>query len=135
VVTSAEHRRSTAGAGWRFLLVGGANTAITGLILIGLSYLMPGWLAYTIAFGLGIVFSTVFAARWVFTREGSFRDSVVYAICYGLIYLVGLVCVQVIRSWGWPEFLNVLSIVVTAPLGFIAGRVIFRQRQREDKTT
>lgn len=135
MVTSAEHRRSAAGAGWRFLLVGGANTAITGLILIGLSYLMPGWLAYTIAFGLGIVFSTVFAARWVFTREGSFRDSVVYAICYGLIYLVGLVCVQVIRSWGWPEFLNVLSIVVTAPLGFIAGRVIFRQRQREDKTT
>jgi len=135
MVTSAQQPRSTAGAGWRFLLVGGANTAVTGLVLVALSYLMPGWAAYTIAFALGIIFSTVFASRWVFTREGSFRASVAYAICYGVIYLVGLLCVQTIHSWGWPEFLNVLSIIVTAPLGFLAGRVIFRQRQREDKTT
>lgn len=125
-------RRSLTGAGWRFLVVGGLNTLATAGILIVLSYLMPGWLAYTITFAIGLVFSTVFASRWVFTRNGSPRATIVYALSYLVIYFVGLACVAGIRALDWPEFLNALSVVVTAPLGFIAGRLVFRERQREE---
>ena len=127
-----EEARTTGAAAWRFLIVGGANTLATTALLIGLSYLMPGWLAYTVAFGVGLVFSTVFAARWVFTSSGSKRAALVYALCYLVIYLVGLVVIAVIRSFDGPEFLNGLSVLVTAPLGFVAGRIVFRERQREE---
>ncbi len=124
--------RSKRAAAWRFLLIGGANTLATTALLIGLSYLMPSWLAYTIAFGAGLVFSTVFAARWVFTRGGSHRAALVYALCYLVIYFVGLLVIAGIRALDWPGFLNGLSVLVTAPLGFVAGRIVFRERQREE---
>jgi putative flippase GtrA len=133
VVNATSSHRPLGGAAWRFLLVGGANTLVTMALLVGLSYLMPGWLAYTIAFGLGLVFSTVMASRWVFTREGSGRAAIVYALCYVAIYLVGLGCVAIVRALDWPEFLNALSVLVTAPLGFVAGRIVFRERQRQEK--
>ncbi len=131
-MSSPEHPRKTVAAGWRFLIVGGSNTIATAALLVALSYLMQAWLAYTLAFGTGLVYSTIFASRWVFTRVGSRRATLRYALCYIVIYFVGLGCVAVIRSWGWPEFLNVLSVLVTAPLGFLAGRLVFRERQREE---
>ncbi|WP_170285574.1 GtrA family protein [Microbacterium rhizomatis] len=129
---SSPHPRSLGSAGWRFLIIGGLNTAITAVILVGLSYILPGWLAYTITFAIGVAFNTAFASRWVFTRSGSARATAVYALSYVAIYLIGLACVAGIRALEWPEYLNALSILVTAPLGFIAGRLVFRERRREE---
>ena len=131
-MTAAERPRSTVGAAWRFLIVGGSNTLVTTALLVALSYLMPAWLAYSIAFGLGLVYSTIFASRWVFTRAGTARATILYAACYLVIYLVGLGCVAVIQTFDWPEFMNALSVVVTAPLGFVAGRLIFRKQQPQE---
>lgn len=128
----SEGSRSTIAAAWRFVIVGGTNTLATTVLLIVLSYFMAGWLAYTVAFGVGLVYSTIFASRWVFTRAGSWRSTALYALCYIVIYVVGLGCVAVIRSLEWPQFLNALSVLVTAPLGFVAGRIVFRERQREE---
>lgn len=127
-------RRTTRAAAWRFLIVGGSNTVATTVLLIVLSYLMPGWLAYTIAFATGLVYSTLLASRWVFTTAGSVRATALYALVYLVIYVVGLACVAVVRSFEWPEFLNALSVLVTAPLGFAAGRLVFRERQRQETT-
>lgn len=128
----SRRHRSSGAAAWRFLVVGGANTLATTALLIWLSYLMPSWLAFTVAFGAGLVFSTIFASRWVFTSDGSRRAALVYAACYVAIYLVGLVVIALIRAMEGPEYLNGLSVFVTAPLGFVAGRIVFRERQREE---
>jgi putative flippase GtrA len=132
MVSTQGRPRGTKGAAWRFLVVGGANTLATAALLVALSYVMPGWLAYTTAFLTGLVFSTVFAARWVFTRNGSNRAAIVYALCYVVIYVVGLGCIAIFHALEWPVYLNALSVVVTAPLGFLAGRIIFRERQHEE---
>lgn len=126
--------RSRTSAAWRFLAVGGANTLATTALLVGLSYLIPGWLAYTISFGIGLVFSTAMAARWVFTKEGSPRAALLYAVGYLGVYAIGLLCVAGIRALQWPEFLNALSVLVTAPLGFVVGRIVFREGRRRETT-
>jgi putative flippase GtrA len=132
VVSDPAAPRGTGAAAWRFLLVGGLNTLVTTILLIGLSYLMPGWIAYTVVFAIGLVFSTVFASRWVFTRAGTRTAALLYAVAYVLIYLVGLGCIELLRLLDGPEFLNGLTVLVTAPLGFLAGRIVFRQRRREE---
>lgn len=130
MVTSVpESSRSTRQAAWRFLVVGATNTLVTTAILVALSYLMPGWLAYTISFALGLAYSTIFAARWVFTRHGSNRRAAVYALCYLAIFAIGLTVVAGIRALEWPAYANALSIFITAPLGFVAGRIVFHQRE------
>lgn len=133
VTAPGPDRRSAAGAAWRFLVIGGLNTLATTVMLVVLSYLMPSWLAYTISFAAGLVFSTAFASRWVFTRHGSHRAALVYALCYLVIYFVGLLVIAGIRALDWPEYTNALSVLVTAPLGFVAGRIVFRERQREER--
>ena len=132
MVKSSSDSRSLASSAWRFVLAGASNTLVTTVLLIGLSYIMEAWLAYTVAFGVGLVYSTIFASRWVFTRAGSRRATILYAFCYVGIYFVGLGCIVVIGSFEWPEFLNALSVLVTAPLGFVTGRLVFRERQRKE---
>ena len=131
-MSRSDQPRTTRAAAWRFLIIGGSNTLATTMLLLGLSYLMEGWLAYTIAFGAGLVYSTFFASRWVFTTSGSRWATVLFSLSYLGIYLIGLACVAVIRSLEWPEFLNALSVLVMAPLGFVAGRLVFRERQRQE---
>lgn len=133
MVTGTEDQpRSTGGAAWRFLIIGGINTLVTTALLIALSYVLEGWVAYTIVFLAGLVFSTVFAARWVFTSNGSRRAALVYALSYLVIYFIGLLAMSGIKALDGPEYLNGLSVLVTAPLGFVAGRIVFRERQREE---
>ncbi|GAB3397262.1 hypothetical protein GCM10027515_01290 [Schumannella luteola] len=125
-------QRSVGASAWRFLIVGGTNTLITTALLVVLSYLMPGWLAYTIVFAAGLIFNSIMASRWVFTREGSWKATALYAGSYLVIYVVGLGVVQLMHLLGWPHWTNALSVVATAPLGFVAGRLVFRERRREE---
>lgn len=134
VSDAGDQPRSARSAAWRFLIVGGINTLVTTALLVALSYVLEGWLAYTLVFLTGLVFSTFFAARWVFTSNGSRRAALVYALSYLAIYFIGLLAIAGIKVLDGPEYLNGLSVLVTAPLGFIAGRIVFRERQREESS-
>ena len=109
----------------RFLIVGGGNTLITGAVVILLSLALPGWTAFTIAFALGIAFSVLLTGRWVFRSHVSPRRAMAYIGSYLVIYLVGLLVVGVLRSWGAPPAANGATVIVTAPLSFLAGKLVF----------
>jgi putative flippase GtrA len=115
----------------RFILVGGTNTLVTGLIVVGLSYLMLGWLAFTVAFALGIVFAVVATGRWVFESTLSPRRIALYVGAYLVIYVVGLAVVHLLSLAGAPAWANGTSVFVTAPLSFIAGRAVFPTYKKE----
>lgn len=109
----------------RFLFAGGTNTLITGLLVVLLSLVVPSWLAFTMAFALGIGYATVVNARWVFRSHLSARRAVAYALSYCLIYLVGLVAVHLIDALHGPAILRGATVMVTAPMSFLAGRFVF----------
>ena len=58
----------------RFVVVGAANTVVTGAIFYALAFPLPASLAYSIAFGLGIIFVVAVTPRVVFRVD---RKSVV----------------------------------------------------------
>ena len=115
----------------RFLIAGGANTAATGALVILLSLFLPGWLAFTISFALGIAFSVVMTGRWVFQTTVSVRRGLMFTAAYVAIYLAGLAAVQLFEAWGLPPVANGASIFITAPLSFLAGRFIFTRDERK----
>lgn len=116
----------------RFLIVGGINTALTGALVVVLSYVMYGWLAFTIAFALGIAFSVVASGRWVFQSHLSARRVLTYVVAYLVIYGCGVLVVQLLHAWGAPPWANIASVIVTAPLSFLAGRLVFRGARTPD---
>lgn len=110
---------------FRFLALGAVNTAITGLLVIGLSFVIEGWAAFTIAFALGIVISTVASGRWVFASKSSHRRSLMFGLSYVVIYLAGLCWIAMLDRLAVSPAFNGTSVFLTAPLSFLAGRVIY----------
>lgn len=128
-MTATLHRSWWDRPSLRFLLVGGANTAVTFVILTLLSLVMPGWLAFTIAFVIGLGFSVVMTGRWVFNAETTGTRAVSFAAAYLVIYACGLGLVQLLHIFGVPPVLNGLTVLVTAPLGFLAGKTVFKSNR------
>lgn len=111
----------------RFLLVGGSNTLVTGALVSVLSLWLPGWAAFTIAFALGVGYSTLLMGGWVFGGADR-RQSLLFALAYVVIFAVGQGLILIFHTVGLPPWANGLTVIVTAPLSFIAGRLIFRAR-------
>lgn len=115
----------------RFLVVGGTNTIVTAALIVVLGLYMPGWAAFTISFALGIVFSVVMTGRVVFQSHLTPTRAVLYTVAYVLIYCCGLGAVQLLALWGAPQVLDALTVLVTAPLSYTAGRIIFTNTVRK----
>ena len=118
----------------RFLIVGGTNTLVTGAIVVLLSFVMPGWLAFSIAFALGLVYSVVVTGRWVFNSHLTAQRTALFVGAYLVIYLIGLGFVALVTLWDGPPWLNGASVLLTAPLSFLAGKFIFTNPQPRQVT-
>ncbi|TKJ35631.1 GtrA family protein [Blastococcus sp. CCUG 61487] len=113
---------------WRFLLVGGSNTAVTLLLFIVLQQWLPATLAYTVVFAAGLVYTTVLTSTVVFGARLQWRTGALYVGWYLLVYLVGLSVIQVLQAVTDPSAVltSFVVLAVTAPLNFLGGRVVFR---------
>jgi putative flippase GtrA len=115
--------------GWRFLLLGGSNTVITFALLAVLAHFIDHRVAYTLVFAAGLAFSTALTGRFVFSAAGSRGKSAAFMLWYVGVYLVGLIVVELVDRDGDHSGPAVaLAVVcVTAPLGFLGGRLIYHR--------
>ena len=115
-----------AGQAVRFAVVGLANTLVTGAIFNVLAFVLPASLAYTIAFGLGIGFAVAVTPRFVFRVQPPGRQRAAYALWYVLVYFVGLGLVFLLDDvvMAARGQVVVITIVTTAGLSFLGGRVV-----------
>ena len=115
----------------RFLGVGGANTLATGALFLMLSYPLPATVAYTIAFGVGILGSIWVTPRLVFRApQASINRRAAYAAWYVLVYLVGLGLTYLLNDRLRLERLAVVGLTVacTASISFLGAQRLFATR-------
>jgi putative flippase GtrA len=114
----------------RFLALGGTNTAITTVLFALLARVIAPWLAYTVVFALGLAYTTVYTGRFVFGAVSTRRSSVLFIGLYLTVFVIGLGIVQSLQALGVDsrDVLALSTVVVTAPLTFLGGRWIFRDR-------
>lgn len=112
----------------KYLILGGANTLITTALLLLLSYLIPRWIAFSIAFAFGIVFSVSLTGSWVFNKKASIADKTKFGFAYLAIYFLGLLVTNFLEANQAPPWASIIVIGVTAPLSFLAGKFIFNKR-------
>jgi len=112
----------------RFLIVGGSNTLVTYAIFVGLGLIIDPGLAFTIAFVIGLVWVTAGSSRFVFRGATSAKRIAVFLGWYLFIYAIGRIIVHLIDPQGVYALLltSLAVLVVTTPLTFIGGRLIFR---------
>jgi putative flippase GtrA len=116
------------GQGVRFVLVGAANTIVTGGIFYALSLVMSTALAYTLAFALGILASVAFTPRLVFMVRTTNARRALYASWYVSVYVVGLGLIEALEHRLALErpIVVVVTVGTTAVLTFGAARRLFR---------
>jgi putative flippase GtrA len=121
---------STRSSVLRFLAVGGSNTMITLVLFALLARIMAPWLAYTLVFALGLAYTTMLTGRFVFGADNTRRRSGLFIVWYLTVFVIGLGVVQTVQAFGVdsPDLLALLTVLVTAPLNFLGGRWIFRDR-------
>jgi putative flippase GtrA len=127
--------RALRSSAWRFLVAGGANTAVTAIALTLLASVIAPWLAYTIVFALGIVIAVALAGGFVFGVKMTRRLALAYSAMYVVVYLVGLAALAVARALGLPDAWSGAVVLVTAPLTFIGGRILLVLRNPDHRTT
>ena len=113
--------------GLRYLVAGGANTAVTYALYLALLQVLDYRLAYALAFVAGIGLSFVLLRHLVFAWRGK-RHSLAWLAASQLLQLVlGLLVVQAWVAWlQAPAWLAPLAaVVVCVPLMFILQRWIF----------
>ena len=114
---------------WRFLLVGGSNTAVTFVLLAVLAQFIDRRVAFTLVFAAGIVYTTALTGRFVFSAAGSRARTAAFVLWYLGVYLIGLLVVHVIDGDGERSGILVAlaAVCVTAPLGFLGGRLVYHR--------
>ena len=129
-MSSPDGPRSVGAAGWRFVLAGGLNTAVTTVALALLSLVIDPQIAYTIVFASGIALSVLLADRFVFGVRMTKLTMLTYVAMYLAVYVIGLFVVRAIGSTDLPPSASALVVVVTAPLTFLGGRILTARQHR-----
>jgi putative flippase GtrA len=127
--------RRISGQALRFLIVGGLNTLISYAIFFLLGLVLPAWLAYTIAYAVGLLWVAVGTSRLVFDFRGSWVRPALFAGWYLALFAIGQLVIALIapRDPGSLALTTAVILIVTVPLSFLGGRFLFRDRgQRAD---
>ena len=113
----------------RFLVLGGANTLVTYLLLLGLLQLSRPSVAYAGSFAVGILINAWVTGPFVFGSRPAVRGKLAYSLWLLLTFACGLVVVQLASRAELPTALVAAAPpVVTTPLGFLGGFVLLRER-------
>lgn len=115
----------------RFLILGGTNTLITYAIFVGLGLLIPAWVAYTVAFSLGLAWTTLGASRFVFRANRSLKRILLFLVWYLMVFGVGQLLIRLVNPVGFLGLVltSLIVLIVTTPITFVGGRLIFGARQ------
>lgn len=115
---------------FRFLVVGGINTAASYVIYVLVSLVAHYVVAYTISTIAGIVISYVLNAVYVYRTKLSLARAAAYPVVYVVQYGLGVALLYVlVDRMGISKFIAPLIIVVlTIPITFLLSRYIVKPR-------
>lgn len=118
---------------FRFLVVGGLNTLFTYGIFISLGLLFPAWIAYTIAFSVGIVWTLFGTSKFVFRANPTVLSGFLFVTWYIFLYGVGQFIIYIFKPNNFESLVttSLFILVFTTPLTFLGGRFLFGKRAKK----
>lgn len=113
----------------RFLIVGGAQTALSYGIFLSFNLFLPYPIAYSIAYGCGIVISYFLNVLFVFREKVSLASFLKFPLVYLVQYLLGLALLSLfVDQLGLAPALAMLGVIaITVPVTFLTSRFILKK--------
>ena len=110
----------------RFGLLGLANTGLTGLVYLLLSFVMPLPAAYSISWCLGLGIVALFTPRFVFRVEGlNVKGRLAVGVVYLVAFALGFAVTWILDAQDLPRLVVVLaSLATSSGTSFVGSRLI-----------
>jgi putative flippase GtrA len=111
----------------RFLAVGGSGTLLSYSIYIVLSFYIDAWLAFSLAYIVGLFFNVLLGSRWVFQAGVNRIKLIKFAVLHLFLYLIGRLIIFALDPLQFSDIIlsAVLIAGLTTPISFLVGRRIF----------
>ena len=108
----------------RFILVGGANTAITYLVYLALLNFFGYLISFTFSFAIGVVFAFITYSKFVFYQSYNLKRLPQYSLLYIAQYVMGLALLFVlVKKIGLDERIApIINVIVLTPITFLLNR-------------
>lgn len=118
----------------RFLIAGAVNTLFGWLVYSAAIVLnLPPWLALITGTVAGVVFNFISVGGYVF-RDMALGRLPRFILSYGFIYLINLVCLNMLRAWIDNPILAQLAL--TPPMAILSyvvlSRLVFTARSTKN---
>lgn len=119
----------------RFVIAGGANTAATYVLYLGLLEVVDYRVAFTTSFIVGIVLAYSLNAWFVFRTRWSLLTLFGYPVVYLVQYGLGLLLLTVeVDSLGVDRrFAPFINVVILLPVTFLLNRWFLTRKGRSDE--
>jgi inner membrane protein involved in colicin E2 resistance len=114
-------------------VLGGANTVATTIAFFLLALVLSPRIAFTLVYLAGLAFVVIATPRYVFGTRASWPRRALLALWYLGTYAIGIGVVSLLDEvLAAPRAVVVLgTVMVTAPLGFVGGRLLVAGRGLE----
>lgn len=112
----------------RFIVGGGLNTAVSYSLYLLLNLFLPYMYAYGIAYIMGILFSYVLSAKWVFRVGMSWKTFALFPLVYAVQFALtsGLVWLLVEKISVSETFAPLIAIGMALPVTFLMSRYVLK---------
>lgn len=116
----------------KLIIVGATNTLLTYSIFIALTLFVKTWLAFTLAYALGFLWTVLMSSEWVFGSRTVPKNILEFGVIHLLLFLIGQAVVLFATIQGIQNryLLSAIIIALSAPLSFLAGKFVFTRNQR-----
>ena len=113
----------------RFLVAGGANTAITYVLYLALLFAIDPYWSYVTAFVAGIGISYLLNLKFTFKARHSAMKAVLYPLVYAVQLVLGMSVLHLCLGAGVSEpIAPIFAIAATVPVTFLLSRRIVATR-------
>ena len=111
----------------RFLLAGAANTLGTLAIYLLLLEVLPAFVAWAIAFAIGIVFINIVYPRFVFRVRGTIMAAAGNSAYYVVGFLISETLLSTLTHWLsiGPRISGVVVAAAMVPVNFLVARFFY----------
>ena len=113
---------------FRFLVVGGLQTALSYGLFLLLNLFLPYAISYSIAYCCGIVISYFLNVLFVFREKLSLASFLKFPLVYVVQYLMGLLLLWLfVAKLDLPPAWAMLAVIaITVPVTFLTSRFVLK---------
>jgi putative flippase GtrA len=114
----------------RYLVAGAVNTLATYALLVALMRVLPYLVAYTTAYVAGIALGYALLSGYVFGVPVAWRSALRFPLAYAAQYALGALFLYLLvdRLAVSPDLAAIVTVVASAPVGFLLNRLALGAR-------